>query len=597
LIANNLLNTEKATLVTHVYIPDANFKAYLVGNTAINTNLDTEIQFGEASAFTGTISVNNLSIADLTGIEAFINLNSLGCYNNSLTTLNVSANTKLTQLNCYNNLLTSLNVSGDTILTNLNCSNNSITTLNLSTNKSLITLNCYYNLITALDLSASPLLTTLFCNNNRITTLDVSASTDLDYLNCSNNLLTGLNVTANTNLTALECSDNSITAMNLSANTKLNLLNCPSNSLTALDVSADTLLTTIWCSYNSITGLDVSDNPLLTYLYCDNNLLTTLDVSANTKLTDLYCWHNSITSLDISANNSLKYVECNDNLLTALDVSENTDLKILKCSNNSITVLDLSSNTNLTSFNCYKNSLTTLDVRNGNNTNITSRNGLSNPDLMCVSVDDVTYSETNWIDDFDAGVSFSLDCSGIPEVDTITNTSFDSGDTVCFGAYQTITVGGDGNPVNFNTGSWTNLIAGLSVTFLPGAYIHSGSYLRASITSDSSFCDALPRIVEALVETEKSKEETDYQKDIDKTLKMQSLKVFPNPNNGNFNIELIGFTNSTEYVICNYLGSIIYKGRLEAEKTAIGFSKFPKGLYFLKTINTQKPLIQKLLIN
>ena len=32
----------------NVNIPDANFKAYLVGNTAINTNGDSEIQVSEA---------------------------------------------------------------------------------------------------------------------------------------------------------------------------------------------------------------------------------------------------------------------------------------------------------------------------------------------------------------------------------------------------------------------------------------------------------------------------------------------------------------------------------------------------------------------
>ena len=34
----------------NVNIPDANFKAYLVGNTAINTNGDSEIQVSEANA-------------------------------------------------------------------------------------------------------------------------------------------------------------------------------------------------------------------------------------------------------------------------------------------------------------------------------------------------------------------------------------------------------------------------------------------------------------------------------------------------------------------------------------------------------------------
>ena len=39
----------------NVNIPDANFKAYLVGNTDINTNEDSEIQISEANAFSGGI--------------------------------------------------------------------------------------------------------------------------------------------------------------------------------------------------------------------------------------------------------------------------------------------------------------------------------------------------------------------------------------------------------------------------------------------------------------------------------------------------------------------------------------------------------------
>jgi hypothetical protein len=38
-----------------VNIPDANFKAALVGNGEINTNGDDEIQVSEAEAYTGTV--------------------------------------------------------------------------------------------------------------------------------------------------------------------------------------------------------------------------------------------------------------------------------------------------------------------------------------------------------------------------------------------------------------------------------------------------------------------------------------------------------------------------------------------------------------
>jgi hypothetical protein len=44
---------------SNVNIPDANFKAYLVGNTAINTNGDNEIQVSEATPFVGSINCSS----------------------------------------------------------------------------------------------------------------------------------------------------------------------------------------------------------------------------------------------------------------------------------------------------------------------------------------------------------------------------------------------------------------------------------------------------------------------------------------------------------------------------------------------------------
>jgi len=67
------------TLGQNVNIPDANFKAYLVGNSAINTNGDTEIQVSEAAAFNGSINCNLMNISDLTGIQDFTALTELWC--------------------------------------------------------------------------------------------------------------------------------------------------------------------------------------------------------------------------------------------------------------------------------------------------------------------------------------------------------------------------------------------------------------------------------------------------------------------------------------------------------------------------------------
>ena len=72
-----------------VIIPDANFKAKLI-ELGIDTNNDGEIQYSEAGVETGTLDVSGSNIADLTGLEAFINLTGLHCAGNNLTKVDVS---------------------------------------------------------------------------------------------------------------------------------------------------------------------------------------------------------------------------------------------------------------------------------------------------------------------------------------------------------------------------------------------------------------------------------------------------------------------------------------------------------------------------
>ena len=93
----------------NVYIPDANFKAYLVGEPSINTNGDSEIQVSEAASFNDTIDCDN---NQLTSIDVSNNLalNFLYCSDNLITNLDISSNTFLYSLFCYGNQLINLNV-------------------------------------------------------------------------------------------------------------------------------------------------------------------------------------------------------------------------------------------------------------------------------------------------------------------------------------------------------------------------------------------------------------------------------------------------------------------------------------------------------
>lgn len=89
---------------------------------------DFRISESEAEAVT-ELSLNNCGISSLKGIEIFKNLQSLECYSNSLTSLDISNNTALTYLDCNNNKLTSLDVSKNTALEMLYCTDNQINEL------------------------------------------------------------------------------------------------------------------------------------------------------------------------------------------------------------------------------------------------------------------------------------------------------------------------------------------------------------------------------------------------------------------------------------------------------------------------------------
>ena len=440
----------------NVNIPDAIFKAYLVDNSLINTNGDTEIQVSEASVFNGAIDCGFLGVTDLTGIEAFTALTNLNCEVNQLTSLNLSQNTVLTYLRCDYNQLSSLNVKNgnntnftyfysknNPNLTCINVDNAAWSTANWSKDpQSFFSNNCsdvtftyvpdnnfesyleangmgnsipnddyvntanintvnyldvsYQNIADLTGIEAFTALTYLYCEYNQLTSLNVSQNTALTQLYCGGNQLTSLDVSQNTALTDLYCYFNQLTSLDVSQNTALTYLYCGYNQLTSLDVSQNTALTYLDCRNNQLTSLNVSQNTALTYLDCGGNQLTSLNVSQNTALTTLYCYNNQLTSLDVSQNTALTTLYCGGNQLTSLDVSQNTALTYLYCSGNPLTSLDVSQNTALTNLRCGSNQLTSLDVRNGNNTNIYDFEAPNNPNLYCIDVDDASWSTANW---------------------------------------------------------------------------------------------------------------------------------------------------------------------------------------------------------
>lgn len=410
----------------NVNIPDANFKSYLINNSSVNTNGDSEIQLSEANSFYGSINCANQNISDLTGIEAFVNIYSLNCKNNQITNLNlinnvnlimvfcfnnqiqninVSNSPQLIVLNAYSNQIGSLNINNNTNLRYLNCSGNQITSLDTSNNTSLQYLLCQTNQITSLSLLNNSSLKALTCSGNQLTTLDITTNSDLEYFDASFNQLTELNLSNNSNLKSLRCYSNNLNKLNIkngnNTNINNNLYNIGGNpNLTCVQVDNVSYSNTNWTAKDPQTSystncnaciVNIPDTNFKSYLVnngaintngdseiqcneatnyfgainCPNlNISDLTGIEAFVNIYSLNCRNNSITNLNLINNTNLTTVFCFNNQIQNIDVSGSPQLTLLNCYNNQISNLNLVNNTNLSYVNCSGNQINILDVSN-----------------------------------------------------------------------------------------------------------------------------------------------------------------------------------------------------------------------------------------
>lgn len=196
---------EEGCTVNEVNFPDTNFRNYI--SSKYDTNADEVLSTEEIESVT-KISVGEMDISSLKGIEYFVNVKELYCYKNKLTSLDVSKNTALEELHCYNNELTQLNISQNINLDNLICHTNHLTQLDLKNNTKLTVVDCDKNEIAELDVSENIALETLWCGSNQLKYLDVSQNKALKELLCDGNQLTSLDISGNLNLGNCNCMNN-----------------------------------------------------------------------------------------------------------------------------------------------------------------------------------------------------------------------------------------------------------------------------------------------------------------------------------------------------------------------------------------------------
>jgi Leucine-rich repeat (LRR) protein len=414
-----------------INIPDANFKAALLANAAINTNANQEIECSEAAAYTSFINVSNSNISDLTGIEAFTGITMLNCSVNQLSSLDLSANTALVNLNCTGNFISNLNISNCLSLEQLFCSVNQITELDLSNHIYLEQILCNENALISLNIqngfngnltnflaTTNPDLECVAVDNvndmlvNWPNAIDGIASYNLNCSVCTifipdanfkAALLANPYINTNSNQ-EVECTE----AASFSGN--IFVLNSNISDLTGIEAFPG--VAQLNCSMNQLTSLDLSANTALTYVEAHSNQLVNLLLPSGNNLSEVIVSDNQLSSIDVSSNSYLSYLDCNNNNLSNLNVLSNSYVSYIFCNGNQITNLDFSNNSSLIQLGCANNNLNYLNIQNGNNGNLTSFDASNNPQLTCVQVDSVAAMNSNWPGAIDATASYSLACAG-----------------------------------------------------------------------------------------------------------------------------------------------------------------------------------------
>ncbi|MDX6190621.1 T9SS type A sorting domain-containing protein [Flavobacterium sp. Fl-318] len=469
-VSNNQSNLPSQSIINMTGIQD--FKA--LTSLSCFGNLITSLDLTKNSALTTLYCqrnrLTNLDISKNTALT-YINCNDnqltnidvsekkaltyLNCSNNKLTNLTVSKSVPLEYLYCEINALTSLDVSKNVSLKALSCRTNSLTSLNLKNGKNTL---FYWNSLYNIEVYDNPGLScilvddviysnknwsnkkdyqaryTLLCDqqytaipdlnfekkliallidagptDGKVLTASISSQTTLDVSNSAIADLTGIQDF--TKLSTLNCSGNTLRNPDFSKNLNLTNLDCSKNQLSSLDFTKNSALTTLRCSNNiELATLEVSKNSALTVLECKSANLRALNVTQNLKLEELNCSYNILARLDVSKNIHLTSLDCSYNRVPELNISNHQSLITLNCSNNELTSLDVSSTMSLNNFDCSTNKLVNLNVKNGNNLNMPKPKFLSNPNLTCISVDKVAYSNSTWSSSKDKAASYNTSC-------------------------------------------------------------------------------------------------------------------------------------------------------------------------------------------
>ncbi|PQJ80054.1 T9SS type A sorting domain-containing protein [Polaribacter porphyrae] len=666
-----------------VVIPDANFEAHLeslnLGNGIVgDTYVDRKLLEVATS-----LNIDSKNITNTSGLEYFTSLTFLSITDNGLsdidlsknelletlivdfnqfTTINLSKNTKLKTFEARNNKLASLDISLLVDLERLELEDNQLTELNTNSNTKLAVIDVKDNQIKELDFSNQPQLLIFEGNNNALQSLDIK--------NTANPIISTLNTTNNPNLTCIEVLNVAyFTSKSFSIDAQTNFyVDCPETTaipdanfeayLESINlgngVADDGLVLTN--KIETLTELNIEskniaditgiqDFAALVELNAKNNTISQIDLSKNTDLEILFIANNQLSNLNLGNNLKLKNIDAGENNLSFINVSELKDLETLSLYKNQLTDINLQSNKKLQAFIANDNQLKYLDVRentalfwfdaddnlledlmlkNGNNTKITQFSIAGNPNLECVEVDDVNFSNTNWTQK-DASAIYNLDCapanddcakaipliynqptSGDVNSGSANNTPFCAVGNVIADVWYTVVVPETGEFSIEGTTPIGNLKFAVYSSCQANAPLTCGSSisLKNLLVGETFYLkiwveEASGKSTQNLnsgIFTIKASESSVLSVQ-NTTILEPKLKLFPNPTSSHVNIITLNNDVINSVEVYNLLGKKVLSEKVKnTTKTTLSTTQMSQGIYILKVKIEDKIVSKKLII-
>jgi|GEM_PF-293264 len=182
----------------------------------------------------------------------------------------------------------------------------------------------------------------------------------------------------------------------------------------------------------------------------------------------------------------------------------------------------------------------------------------------------------------------------IPAQVSVTDITVLNGQNNCYTATQNITVAGNNTTFIISNGGSVTMIAGQTISYLPGASVDSGGYMHGYIAT--GVCCGIGGLAPSIVENHSGIDSV-------KILSVPGLgstyfKVYPNPTSGNFILELNGdFASSVTTVeVYGMQGEKVLSTVLTGEqKHEFSLSDRPAGIYFIRVSSGSKASSAKII--